>query len=195
MGMEFIYRGITQFNEPGIIVVFETSPDKLIRDASAFGWNLAELQDQKKLKIVFTTPAVFEEEMRSVDSLLIETANEMGAQRIFIDGVLADAFKGGEDLKDQLAARRRGVDFPGEIAEIDATLAEVPPHSNEVAQAAGQPVDFPDDKRVVVLQHLKATEKGTALAGGSFSLVLKYLLAPGAFQSGELQGGILVLAG
>ena len=87
MGTEFIYRGITQYNEPGIIVVLETSPDKLIRDASAFGWNLAELQEQNKLKIVFTTPAVFEEEMRSTDSLLIETANQMGAKRIFIDGV------------------------------------------------------------------------------------------------------------
>lgn len=43
MGTEFIYRGITQYNEPGIIVVFETSPDKLIRNASAFGWKLAEL--------------------------------------------------------------------------------------------------------------------------------------------------------
>ena len=87
MGMEFVYRGITEYNEPGIIVVFETSPDKLIRDASAFGWNLAELQEQEKLKIVFTTPAVFEEEMRSIDSLLIETANQIGAKRIFIDGV------------------------------------------------------------------------------------------------------------
>src|ERR1700681_496217 len=77
MGMEFIYRGITEFNEPGIIVVFETSPDKLIRDAAAFGWKLDELQKQKKLQIVFTTPQVFEAEMRSVDSLLIETAGEM----------------------------------------------------------------------------------------------------------------------
>ena len=34
MGMEFIYRGIVEFNEPGLIVVFETNPDKLIRDAA-----------------------------------------------------------------------------------------------------------------------------------------------------------------
>jgi circadian clock protein KaiC len=86
-GMEFIYRGITQFDEPGIIVVFETSPDKLIRDAAAFGWNLQELQEQKKLQIVFTSPEVLDQEMRSPDSLLLETALEMGAQRIFIDGI------------------------------------------------------------------------------------------------------------
>jgi len=56
MGLEFIYNGIVQYNEPGIIVVFETSPNKLVRDAAGFGWNLDELQDQKKLQIVFTTP-------------------------------------------------------------------------------------------------------------------------------------------
>src|ERR1019366_1087956 len=87
MGMEFIYRGITEFNEPGIIVVFETTPDKLIRDAATFGWKLDELQEQKRLKIIFTAPEVFEEEMRSPGSLLMETAIEMGAHRIFIDGV------------------------------------------------------------------------------------------------------------
>src|ERR1700730_4548277 len=87
MGVEFIYRGITQFNEPGLIVVFETSPDKLIRDAAGFGWNLDELQQQKKLQIIFTSPQVLGQELRSSDSLLLETASEMGARRIFVDGI------------------------------------------------------------------------------------------------------------
>ena len=87
MGLEFIYRGITQFNEPGLIVVFETSPDKLIRDAAGFGWNLEEMQQQKKLQMIFTSPQVLEQEMRAPDSLLLETAMEMGARRIFIDGI------------------------------------------------------------------------------------------------------------
>src|SRR5580704_13493839 len=87
LGTEFIYRGITEFNEPGIIVVFEVSPDKLIRDAATLGWDLAELQAQKKLQIVFTSPQVLDHELRSADSLLLETAAEMPAQRIFIDGI------------------------------------------------------------------------------------------------------------
>jgi circadian clock protein KaiC len=86
LGVEFIYRGIKQ-DEPGIIVVFETSPRKLIRDAMGFGWNLEELQQEKKLKIIFTSPKVLDEELRSPDSLLLETAAEIGARRIFIDGI------------------------------------------------------------------------------------------------------------
>jgi circadian clock protein KaiC len=97
LGAEFIYRGITEFNEPGIIVVFEVSPDKLMRDAAAMGWDFAELQAQKKLQIVFTSAQVLDQELRSADSLLLETAGEMGAQRIFIDGIalLCQTAKGG----------------------------------------------------------------------------------------------------
>jgi circadian clock protein KaiC len=86
-GTEFIYRGITESAEPGIIVVFETSPQKLIRDAAAMGWDLEALQSRKLLEIVFTSPEVLEQEVRSPDSLLLETAAEIGARRIFIDGV------------------------------------------------------------------------------------------------------------
>src|SRR6266853_5587615 len=87
LGVEFIHRGITEHDEPGIIVVFETSPRKLIRDAAGFGWNLDELQQRNKLKIIFTSPQVLDQELRSPDSLLLETAAEIGAQRIFIDGI------------------------------------------------------------------------------------------------------------
>src|ERR1700693_2807874 len=99
MGMEFIYRGITQFNEPGLIVVFETNPDKLIRDAAGFGWNLEELQREKKLQIIFTSPQVFDQELRSPDSLLLETATDMAARRIFVDGIgLLNPELGGSNL-------------------------------------------------------------------------------------------------
>ena len=35
LGMEFIYRGVTYYNEPGMIVSFEVAPQKLIRDRNA----------------------------------------------------------------------------------------------------------------------------------------------------------------
>src|SRR5476651_2510866 len=87
LGVEFIYRGIIEHDEPGVIVVFETSPKKLIRDATSFGWDLDQLQQRNKLKIIFTSPQVLDQELRSPDSLLLETAAEIGARRIFIDGI------------------------------------------------------------------------------------------------------------
>jgi len=86
-GLTFIYRGVVEYDEPGLIVVFEVSPDKLIRDMAAFGWDVERLQEQGKLEIIFTSPQVLEQELRSPDSLLLEAAAKIGAQRIFIDGI------------------------------------------------------------------------------------------------------------
>src|SRR5215471_21186875 len=62
LGLEFIYRGATEFNEPGLIVLFEVSPLKIIRDAAQFGWDLSELERQGKIKIIFTTRSVLQQE-------------------------------------------------------------------------------------------------------------------------------------
>ncbi len=85
LGAEFVFRGATEFHEPGLIVLFEVSPDKFIRDAARFGWDLPELERQGRLKIVFTTRPVFQQELQQADSLLLEEAGKIGARRIFID--------------------------------------------------------------------------------------------------------------
>jgi circadian clock protein KaiC len=95
LGLEFIYRGITEFDEPGMIVLFEVSPDKLVRDAASFGWDLRNLEQQGRLKIVFTTREVFRQEIQQADSLLLEEAAEIGARRIFVDGLRWSSFENG----------------------------------------------------------------------------------------------------
>jgi circadian clock protein KaiC len=87
LGAEFVYRGASQFGEPGIIVLFEVSPDRLIRDTAGLGWDLPALERAGKLKIIFTTRQVFKQELQQADSLLLEEAARMGARRIFVDGV------------------------------------------------------------------------------------------------------------
>ena len=87
MGVEFIYHGAMEFDEPGIIVVFEVSPEKIERDARSLGWDLREMERQGKIKIVFTTREVLRQELQQADSVLLEEAASIGARRIFIDGV------------------------------------------------------------------------------------------------------------
>ncbi|HEY1576333.1 MAG TPA: ATPase domain-containing protein [Terracidiphilus sp.] len=87
IGVEFIFRGVSEFDEPGIIVLFEVSPDKLMRDARQLGWNLEELERRDRLKIVFTTRDVLRQELQQADSVLLEEAAKIGARRIFVDGV------------------------------------------------------------------------------------------------------------
>src|SRR5690349_13640787 len=86
-GVEFVYRGASQFDEPGIIVLFEVSPEKVVRDAARLVWDLAALERDNQLKIIFTPRAVFRQELQQAASLLLDEAAKMGARRIFVDGV------------------------------------------------------------------------------------------------------------
>lgn len=85
-GAEFVFRGATLFDEPGIIVLFEVSPEKLNRDVARFGWDLPALERSGKIKIIFTTRQVFRQELQQADSLLLDEAARMGARRLFVDG-------------------------------------------------------------------------------------------------------------
>ncbi len=86
LGTEFIYRGAREFGEPGVIVVFEVSPDKLARDMAGLGWDLPALEREQRLKVIYTTREVFRQELQQTDSLLLDEAEKIGAKRIFIDG-------------------------------------------------------------------------------------------------------------
>lgn len=86
-GLEFIYRGAKDFNEPGLIITFETSPAKLKRDAAGFGWDLDALEKQNKIRIVFTSPSVLLEELQTHDGVLAQEIQKLGAKRVVIDGL------------------------------------------------------------------------------------------------------------
>lgn len=87
LALEFLYRGALNFNEPGLIVTFETSPEKLKRDAAGFGWDLEALERDKKLRIVYTSPSVLIEELQTHDGVLSKEIQALGARRVVIDGL------------------------------------------------------------------------------------------------------------
>jgi circadian clock protein KaiC len=54
--VQFIYNGITQFDESGIFVTFEESPADIIKNAFSFGWDLQKFIDEGKLFILDASP-------------------------------------------------------------------------------------------------------------------------------------------
>ncbi|MEB3274409.1 MAG: circadian clock protein KaiC [Prochlorothrix sp.] len=56
LSAQFLYHGITYFDEPGVFVTFEESPADIIKNAESFGWNLQVLIDQGKLFILDASP-------------------------------------------------------------------------------------------------------------------------------------------
>src|ERR1700757_3798407 len=51
MSTEFIVKGATLFNEPGVFMAFEESGEELAVNVASLGFDLVQLQKEQKLKI------------------------------------------------------------------------------------------------------------------------------------------------
>lgn len=56
LSVQFLYNGITYFDEAGVFVTFEESPTDIMKNAESFGWDLQVLIDQGKLFILDASP-------------------------------------------------------------------------------------------------------------------------------------------
>ncbi|MBW4650399.1 MAG: circadian clock protein KaiC [Kastovskya adunca ATA6-11-RM4] len=95
IAVQFLYNGINYFDEPGIFITFEESPQDIITNAHSFGWDLQELIDEGKLFILDASPdPEGQEVVGNFDlSALIEriqyAIRKYKAKRVSIDSVTA----------------------------------------------------------------------------------------------------------
>ena len=87
IGMQFIYNGITKFNESGIILTFEEFPQQYYRDAAAFGWDFKRLEKENKLRIVMSSPEVTKADLENIGGRIETLAKEINARRILVDSL------------------------------------------------------------------------------------------------------------
>lgn len=95
LAVQFLYNGMTQFNESGVFVTFEESPADIIKNAFSFGWDLQKLIDEGKLFILDASPdPEGQDVVGNFDlSALIErvqyAVRKYKAKRVSIDSVTA----------------------------------------------------------------------------------------------------------
>lgn len=87
LGMQFIYEGITAYDEPGLIITFEEFPHQYYHDAANFGWDFQRLEKEGKLKIIMTSPEVSKVDLESVGGMIETHVTRMGARRVLVDSV------------------------------------------------------------------------------------------------------------
>jgi circadian clock protein KaiC len=85
LGMQFLYHGVVDRDEAGLMITFEQFPHTLYRDALAHGWNMRELEQAGKLRVVFTSPQVFLSSLQSPISPINSAIRDMNVKRAVID--------------------------------------------------------------------------------------------------------------
>ena len=87
LAMQYIYNGITMYNEPGLIITFEEFPQQYYHDAMQFGWDFKKLEEERKLKIIFSDPQTTISEFDKVDGVFVSLVEKMGIKRMAIDSM------------------------------------------------------------------------------------------------------------
>ena len=103
-GVQYLIGGITDFSEPGVLVVMEETPTRIIRDSWRFGWDMEKLVAQKKLKIIYANPFKYTKFAKTPENnplcviaasknvgdifMQVQAAvEEIKAKRVFIDSI------------------------------------------------------------------------------------------------------------
>jgi circadian clock protein KaiC len=92
-GMEFLVRGATQFNEPGVFMSFEETNEELIQNVSSLGFDLQDLSNNKKIVLehVHIERSEIEETGEyDLEALFIRLAyaiDSIGAKRVVLDTI------------------------------------------------------------------------------------------------------------
>ncbi|HEY8930978.1 MAG TPA: circadian clock protein KaiC [Mucilaginibacter sp.] len=93
LSIEFIVRGATEYNEPGVFVAFEENADELMMNVVSLGFDLKQLQKDKKIKIdhVHIDRTEIEETGEyDLDGLFIRLGyaiDSIGAKRVVLDTI------------------------------------------------------------------------------------------------------------
>ncbi len=87
LAMQYLVHGATQCNEPGLFISFEEFPQSLHRDAQSLGWDLARLEKEGKLHMMFTSPQVLLTSLQIPTSQINRMLLENDIQRVVLDSV------------------------------------------------------------------------------------------------------------
>lgn len=87
LGLQYLYTGVVEEDEPGLLITFEEFPYSLLRDAQSHKWDLRALEEANKLRIIFTSPNLLLSNLQSPTSPLNRTILNWGVRRIVFDSV------------------------------------------------------------------------------------------------------------
>lgn len=85
--LQSLVNGVTQFNENGIYVTFEQLPTQIYRDAKNLGWDLRQLEQENKFRVICTSPDLLIKQSSDGGYILDEVIRQIRPKRIAIDSL------------------------------------------------------------------------------------------------------------
>ncbi|MEA5627086.1 circadian clock protein KaiC [Nostoc sp. UHCC 0251] len=132
LGMEFLFRGATQYGEPGVFIAFEETAEELSQNVTSLGWNLDQLVAENLLTIdcIYIDPSEIQETGEyDLEGLFIRLGNEIdkiSAKRVVLDTieVLFSGFSNAAIVRAELRRLFRWLKTKGVTAVITGERGE-----------------------------------------------------------------------
>ena len=93
LGMEFLVRGATQYDEPGVCISFEETAEELAQNVGSLGFDVNALISQKKLAIDYVqiersmVEETGEYDLEALFVRLGQAVDSIGAKRVVLDSI------------------------------------------------------------------------------------------------------------
>src|ERR1700747_2305560 len=94
-GIEFLVRGALEYNEPGVLMAFEETPEDIAQNVASLGFDIQELANKKKLFLDYVSvePREIQEtgdyDLEGLFIRLQSAIEAVGARRVMFDTVEA----------------------------------------------------------------------------------------------------------
>jgi len=131
-GIQYLYKGVTEYNEPGVYVTLEESPARIMRNMWRHGWDLERAVKENKLRIIRSNPILYSKYIKEKQKTLSTTAEvatiehllkeiysnikEIGAKRLFIDSLTSLKIS-----SDPVSVRHVILEFIRNVENMDCT--------------------------------------------------------------------------
>jgi KaiC/GvpD/RAD55 family RecA-like ATPase len=114
---QYVYQGLTKYNENAIFLSFEDMPDNIKKKLKQFGWDFEQFERQDKFDFIRYDPYHIEE----VFDILESNVRSIKAKRIVIDSVSAL----GLHVRDKAELRRMIFNLSNILRKIGCTVIMV----------------------------------------------------------------------
>ncbi|MFT4310517.1 MAG: RAD55 family ATPase [Candidatus Woesearchaeota archaeon] len=121
MGLQYLYNGAMQYQEPGIYITFEQQTDALVEAGIMFGWDMQRVQDEHLLVIREYTPEQLHKMLTAGGGSFRDLIDSIGAVRVVIDSITAFMLM----YKGEKAQRKACIDLFHSLAKWGCTTVVI----------------------------------------------------------------------
>lgn len=134
--MQFLWNGITEYNENGLFISLESDTIDILQDAVCYGWDFSKFDQQGKCKLIRFSP---KETINDMKGELTRLISKYDIRRVVIDqvGLLAMAVEKEKDVRGMI------FDLVSLLKRLKVTVV----FSDEISEGAIEGLNIMQERR------------------------------------------------